>query len=116
MGTSPVHGKGELHVLRAGHAADDRSAIGSGYASHARRLPQPKDRSVVDSVIAATPRAGNLRGGLYRSVPANSKQVEPRGIEPRFAECDSAVIPLDHGPGLHADSAGGHSMTLGATV
>src|SRR5690348_17114722 len=26
--------------------------------------------------------------------------MEPRGIEPRFAECDSAVIPLDHGPGL----------------
>src|SRR3954447_2081401 len=25
--------------------------------------------------------------------------LEPRGIEPRFAECDSAVIPLDHGPG-----------------
>jgi hypothetical protein len=25
--------------------------------------------------------------------------MEPRGIEPRFAECDSAVIPLDHGPG-----------------
>src|SRR5690242_7676369 len=24
--------------------------------------------------------------------------MEPRGIEPRFAECDSAVIPLDHGP------------------
>ena len=26
-------------------------------------------------------------------------EMEPRGIEPRFAECDSAVIPLDHGPG-----------------
>ena len=26
--------------------------------------------------------------------------MEPRGIEPRFAECDSAVIPLDHGPGF----------------
>ena len=26
--------------------------------------------------------------------------LEPRGIEPRFAECDSAVIPLDHGPGV----------------
>ncbi len=25
--------------------------------------------------------------------------MERRGIEPRFAECDSAVIPLDHGPG-----------------
>ena len=25
--------------------------------------------------------------------------MERRGIEPRFAECDSAVIPLDHRPG-----------------
>jgi hypothetical protein len=25
--------------------------------------------------------------------------LERRGIEPRFAECDSAVIPLDHRPG-----------------
>src|SRR5687767_5856831 len=28
-----------------------------------------------------------------------SLRMEPRGIEPRFAVCDSAVIPLDHGPG-----------------
>ena len=27
-------------------------------------------------------------------------RMEPRGIEPRFAECDSAVIPLDHGPAI----------------
>ena len=26
--------------------------------------------------------------------------MERRGIEPRFAECDSAVIPLDHRPGI----------------
>ena len=25
-------------------------------------------------------------------------RMERRGIEPRFAECDSAVIPLDHRP------------------
>src|ERR1017187_8069449 len=30
---------------------------------------------------------------------ARRGKMEPRGIEPRFAECDSAVIPLDHGPG-----------------
>ena len=30
-------------------------------------------------------------------------QLEPRGIEPRFAECDSAVIPLDHRPGISPD-------------
>src|SRR6184192_3620746 len=30
---------------------------------------------------------------------ALKRRLEPRGIEPRFAECDSAVIPLDHGPG-----------------
>src|SRR2546423_887951 len=36
--------------------------------------------------------------------------MEPRGIEPRFAECDSAVIPLDHGPGSDQlfYSAGGY--------
>jgi 2-pyrone-4,6-dicarboxylate lactonase len=27
--------------------------------------------------------------------------MEPRGIEPRFTECDSVVIPLDHGPGVN---------------
>ena len=43
-------------------------------------------------------------GGKTRDPRATrgSRRMEPRGIEPRFAECDSAVIPLDHGPGLNA--------------
>lgn len=37
--------------------------------------------------------------------PAARRQaVERRGIEPRFAECDSAVIPLDHRPGIPVES------------
>ena len=36
----------------------------------------------------------SLTGGRGNIV----ERMEPRGIEPRFAECDSAVIPLDHGP------------------
>jgi hypothetical protein len=42
--------------------------------------------------------------------------MEPRGIEPRFAECDSAVIPLDHGPGFFEDlSHGGGFVKRGVT-
>jgi CDP-diacylglycerol---glycerol-3-phosphate 3-phosphatidyltransferase len=36
--------------------------------------------------------------------------MERRGIEPRFAECDSAVIPLDHRPGNPANSNTGHNI------
>src|SRR5215208_3592600 len=37
--------------------------------------------------------------------------MEPRGIEPRFTECDSVVIPLDHGPGLDRSYARDSSST-----
>src|SRR5215212_2930292 len=58
-------------------------------------LPEP-------TVQIGTERMAKDRGC---PVPAQQKTpggtggfMERRGIEPRFAECDSAVIPLDHRP------------------
>src|SRR4051812_9694277 len=43
-------------------------------------------------------------------------RVERRGIEPRFAECDSAVIPLDHRPGKVSELSRRHSRARGSQI
>jgi integrase len=56
-----------------------------------------KCRQVSPIVVIGPP----LKGAIMENHAENadSTTVERRGIEPRFAECDSAVIPLDHRPG-----------------
>src|SRR5687768_7989407 len=49
----------------------------------------------------ASPRVGKMKGkNAIAARKCDRTEVERRGIEPRFAECDSAVIPLDHRPAL----------------
>ena len=58
----------------------------------------------------ASLRVGKMKGENRDSgQELRSNRVERRGIEPRFAECDSAVIPLDHRPGTFFVEP--HSMT-----